>query len=139
LSDPNNPQDWIIKAEEDYEVARLLMRRNRLLTYAATFHAQQCAEKYLKAILVKYAITPPKIHDLVTLRNLCLRGGVLVPINEDDLSLLTKYAAQPAIPVMTRGSEICLGGGQSRPQVCQIAPVNPQFWHGCGESAVQSA
>ncbi|MFH0793123.1 MAG: HEPN domain-containing protein, partial [bacterium] len=32
-----------------------------------TFHSQQCAEKYLKALLQREDITPPRTHDLPTL------------------------------------------------------------------------
>jgi HEPN domain-containing protein len=48
----------------------------------------------LKGLLVKRGVTSPKIHDLVTLNDLCLQSGVIMPIDEDDLSLLTKFAAQ---------------------------------------------
>lgn len=35
-----------------------------LLTGAASFHAQQCVEKCLKAVLEEYTKRVPKIHDL---------------------------------------------------------------------------
>jgi HEPN domain-containing protein len=98
MSDASNPQDWVDKADEDYEIAKLLLRRKRLYTYGITFHAQQCAEKYLKGLLVKQGVTPPKIHDLVTLNDLCLQAGIIMPIDEDNLSLLTNYAAQTRYP-----------------------------------------
>ncbi|ABB30463.1 HEPN domain protein [Geobacter metallireducens RCH3] len=34
------------------------------------FHAQQCAEKYLKAIMVETGVRVPRIHDLEALVNL---------------------------------------------------------------------
>jgi HEPN domain-containing protein len=40
--------NWVEYAEEDYLVARSTLRRKKPLTHSACFHAQQCAEKYLK-------------------------------------------------------------------------------------------
>ena len=44
--------EWIEKAEDDFAIAgRELRARNNSDYGAACFHAQQCAEKYLKAFL----------------------------------------------------------------------------------------
>lgn len=98
MSDPANPADWVEKAEEDYEIARLLGRRKKLLTDGITFHAQQCAEKYLKGLLVLRAQFPPKTHDLVALYKLCLDQGILVPVNTTDLQRLSDYAVRSRYP-----------------------------------------
>ena len=75
---------WVLKAEHD-----LLNIENNLAAPevpwdTVCFHAQQCAEKYLKAPLVSRQIDPPKIHDLTELHAL-LPGGLLVDF---DTSLL---------------------------------------------------
>ena len=45
-------QEWVEKAEEDFRVATREYRARKHPAYnAACFHAQQCAEKYLKARL----------------------------------------------------------------------------------------
>lgn len=54
---------WLSAAEEDLSVIGSLLQSN-LATGAASFHAQQCVEKTLKAVLEKYAKRVPKIHDL---------------------------------------------------------------------------
>jgi len=47
-------EEWIEKAEEDFHVALSLRRSRRHPAHNATcFHAQQCVEKYLKALLEK--------------------------------------------------------------------------------------
>ena len=54
---------WLSACEEDLlAVASLL--ESGLATGAASFHAQQCVEKSLKAVLEEYAGAVPKIHDL---------------------------------------------------------------------------
>jgi HEPN domain-containing protein len=49
MSEPSDYQAWVVRAEEDYALCHLALRRKAPLLYGATFHAQQCAEKYLKA------------------------------------------------------------------------------------------
>jgi len=65
--------EWIDKAEGDFATAqRELRARNAPNFDAACFHAQQCAEKYLKARLQEAGIPIPYTHDLVALLNLVL-------------------------------------------------------------------
>jgi HEPN domain-containing protein len=64
MSEPADYQAWAMRAEEDYLLCRSALRRKVPLLYGATFHAQQCAEKYLKALLVVYGRAFPRTHDL---------------------------------------------------------------------------
>jgi len=71
MSGINNPLAWAEKAEEDFALARSTLRRKKPLIAGACFHAQQCAEKYMKALLVSKEADFPKMHDLLMLNNLC--------------------------------------------------------------------
>lgn len=64
--------EWISKAEGDFAVARREMDAPESNYDAICFHAQQMAEKYLKAFLFKNRIDFPKIHNLIELLELCL-------------------------------------------------------------------
>ena len=56
---------WVEKAENDLENASLVLRSGRKGPMdTVAFHAQQCAEKYLKALLSFRGIDFPKIHDV---------------------------------------------------------------------------
>ena len=49
--------EWIEKAEGDYRTAEREMRVRKAPNYdAVCFHAQQCAEKYLKAFLAHHQL-----------------------------------------------------------------------------------
>ena len=61
-------QEWIAKAEEDYLVATRELGAKPPALDAVCFHAQQCIEKYMKAILQENDIAFEKIH--------CERRGV---------------------------------------------------------------
>ena len=66
-------REWVEKAEADFATAGRELRARRQPNYdAACFHAQQCAEKYLKATLVEVNIRFTKTHDLVRLLDLIL-------------------------------------------------------------------
>ena len=60
--------EWVSKAEGDFAVLERECRARKNPCYdGACFHAQQCAEKYLKARLCEAGIGASKIHDLVAL------------------------------------------------------------------------
>lgn len=57
--------EWIEKAEEDWDMLLKAYRARKRPAYnAACFHAQQCAEKYLKGRLEEASITFAKTHNL---------------------------------------------------------------------------
>ena len=96
----NEPlEEWIAKAEGDAASAnRELNARIRPNYDSACFHAQQCVEKYLKAVLIYQAVVFPKVHDLEILLDLCLASFPLWEAMRNDLQLLTQYAVQFRYP-----------------------------------------
>jgi HEPN domain-containing protein len=65
--------EWVKKAEGDFTSAQREFRARKAPNYdAACFHAQQCAEKYLKAILQEQDIVFGKTHNLPALLELIL-------------------------------------------------------------------
>ena len=77
--------EWIDKAEGDWKVAQREMRAADPVWNVASFLAQQCAEKYLKAFLEEHNIAFGKTHDLVVLLN--SSGGLLPELNSQRQSL----------------------------------------------------
>lgn len=61
---------WIRKAESDLATMDLCIAHERALD-TACFHAQQAAEKYLKAYLTAMDLDFPSIHNLEVLIELC--------------------------------------------------------------------
>jgi HEPN domain-containing protein len=91
MNESNQITSWIERAEEDYIMARSALRRKTPLVRSACFHAQQCAEKYFKAVLVQRNISFPKTHDLLMLFSLCEEEGIIVPIDPKLLNTLNDY------------------------------------------------
>ncbi len=98
MSDPTDFNAWIARAEEDYKLATSSLRYRPPLTYGACFHAQQCAEKYLKAILVSKDQPISRTHDLSALDDSCARHGILLGIEPDHLDTLSSYAVRVRYP-----------------------------------------
>ena len=61
---------WLLKAESDLTTASLCISADQALD-TACFHAQQAAEKTIKAYLTAYEIDFPFIHNLEKLVELC--------------------------------------------------------------------
>src|SRR5947209_5562149 len=93
-----DPLAWAARAEEVYTLARSSLRRKAPLTYGACFHAQQCAEKYLKALLISKGQAFPKTHDLLILDGLCASAGIIPKVGSHQLSILSAYAVQVRYP-----------------------------------------
>ena len=64
---------WILKAESDIENLEIMMEMGKALD-TACFHAQQGAEKYLKAFLSFNGIRFPRTHDIEELLDDSDRG-----------------------------------------------------------------
>jgi HEPN domain-containing protein len=94
MKDENDLDVWIDHAEDDFNAAGKLLRGKKPSIYGACFHAQQCAEKYMKAILVVREQRFPMTHDLVILNALLQQAGVDMNISEDLLELLSSYAVR---------------------------------------------
>jgi HEPN domain-containing protein len=65
-------REWVDKADADLLTATREFAASPPNYDAVAFHAQQFAEKYLKARLVEAGLPFPKTHDLSTLLNLLL-------------------------------------------------------------------
>ena len=98
MSDERDPFAWIAKAEEDYDVARSALRRKKPWTFTACFHAQQCAEKYIKGMLVAKGSPFSKVHDLLKLSQECERAGILIAVDSKSLGRLSLYAILTRYP-----------------------------------------
>ena len=98
MCDPTELLSWVARAEEDLALARSALRRKRPLTYGATFHAQQCAEKYLKALLTWRQIEFPKTHAIEFLLDLLKQTDAEIADSLQDAAALTPYGVDVRYP-----------------------------------------
>ncbi len=97
--------EWIELAEEDYAIARLIQREQFAMRNGMCFHAQQCAEKYLKAWLQENNIPIQRTHNLEELLNLILPSMSAWHSWKVDLSRLSKHAVETPTYLINRGRD----------------------------------
>ena len=89
-------EDWLRHANSDLSLARVLPPPSVLLE-SLCFHAQQAAEKALKAILVTRSVSFPKTHSIRILLDL-LAQHLTVPEEIHYAAGLTDYAVTARYP-----------------------------------------
>jgi HEPN domain-containing protein len=90
-------REWIGKAENDLLAgSHTLKLKSDCPTDTVCFHAQQCAEKYIKGLLVFRRVHFPRTHDLSKLYELWLPPRPELEIAE--LDRLTAYAVDMRYP-----------------------------------------
>lgn len=99
--------EWVTKAEEDYKaVEELYYKSSSEFANTICFHSQQCAEKYLKALLVKCGIEPPWIHALESLLDVLAPRIPELEESRNMLAQLSPYATEYRYPgKMAEGKE----------------------------------
>lgn len=79
---------WMDFAHRDLEAARLLVD-SEYVSNVVLFHAQQCVEKCLKALLEENGVPVPHIHSVVKLHSLVTEeAGISLTPYEDELDLV---------------------------------------------------
>lgn len=91
--------EWVSKAEGNFVTAGRELRARKLPNYdAVCFHAQQCAEKYLKAVLQENDKRIPKIHFLLELLAMILKFDGSYEFLKADLEVLEDHAVRFRYP-----------------------------------------
>lgn len=96
LLQPGPPADWLRHAESDLNLARG-GRQPGVLLENLTFHAQQCAEKALKALLLCKGRPLPRSHSIRFLLD-SVAADVEVPDKLQRAASLTDYAVTLRYP-----------------------------------------
>ena len=92
-------KEWIAKAEGDFLTAGRELRARKSPNYdAVCFHAQQCAEKYLKAVLQENDKPIPKIHNLIELMLLCEKMDSTFEMLRADLVTMERFSVGVRYP-----------------------------------------
>lgn len=97
MAEPDH-RAWLAKADHD-----LLNIANNLAAAdvpwdTVCFHAQQAAEKSLKAVLAFHGVPPPRTHDLVALLARCAEHAPGLADLETDCRTLAAFAVAARYP-----------------------------------------
>jgi len=91
-------REWVRKVEADHVLARRASRGKTPLHDGVCFHCQQCAEKYLKALLEELGLAVPRTHNLDDVLNLLLPHHPTLRPFRRGLIFLTDFAVETRYP-----------------------------------------
>lgn len=91
--------EWLAKAETDYEYALLGMRSRKLKSFdPICFHCQQASQKYLKAFLTRHGKSFRRTHEMAELNRLCQKVDSTFTLILARCELLNPYAVAIRYP-----------------------------------------
>ncbi|BDB98149.1 HEPN domain-containing protein [Saccharolobus caldissimus] len=95
-------KDWIIQAEEDLDVARVLLNAGKY--FAVAYYSQQASEKALKSLLIFLGKDPGKTHSLTELADMIEKEGLEIPSNvKENLMVLSPHFIISRYPDASNG------------------------------------
>jgi HEPN domain-containing protein len=121
---------WIRSADGDFAAANRLLSGKDPLVEGAVFHAQQAAEKLLKAALVWHQVEFPKTHDIDRLTDLVETVDPDLADRVREASSLTPYAVEtryprrlPALTLAEAREAVAIAGRVRDAVLARLAPV----------------
>lgn len=93
---PGCPEDWLRHAKSDLDLS-FVDKPDSVLWESLCFHAQQAAEKSLKALLLFLNREFPRTHNIRTLLDL-IAIDLNIPDEIDDAAILSDYAVTIRYP-----------------------------------------
>lgn len=90
--------EWVKKAEADHIIAKQSSKNKKRLHDGVCYHCQQCAEKYLKALVDEQGMTVPRTHELEDLLSLLLPHYPSIRSLRRGLAFLTNFAVTIRYP-----------------------------------------
>jgi HEPN domain-containing protein len=97
---PGSPEQWLARAKADLALAKVPLPLGGCYEDLC-FHAQQAAEKALKAIYVARGQGFRYVHDLEELLTGLQKNGLRIPEAIQHAAILTSYAVETRYPGMT--------------------------------------
>jgi len=92
-------REWLGKADEDFEFARVSFEDGKPFLPQICFHFQQAAEKYFKSYVIAHELEFLKIHDLPLLLKICASEDASFEQLRDDCEYLTTFYIETRYPV----------------------------------------
>ncbi len=89
---------WFKKAENDLVTAEHTLTLEHPPYDTICFHAEQCAEKYLKGFLTFLEIEFPKTHSIEDLVSLCKKSAPSIESELGDVEILSSYGVEVRYP-----------------------------------------
>ena len=99
MVDASIVQEWIEKADEDFEFALVNLQEGKPFIAQVCFHFQQAAEKYLKGYIVAKDLEFRKTHDLPMLLGICISQNSTFEALSEECEYLNTFYVESRYPV----------------------------------------
>lgn len=128
---PASLAGWLGRADEDLLNMEIVLGAERIPWSTVCFHAQQAAEKYLKAVLIARWHVPPRTHSLTKLAARITQTGAGLPDLAAECSVLdqypvdARYPEQVPIPDEAQGRAAAAAAGAIVAAAKSLLPASP--------------
>jgi len=99
MVDPEIVREWVAKALEDFDFARINFEERRPFWAQICFHFHQSAEKHLKAFIIANELDFRKTHDLLLLLRICSSKDRDFESLRDECEYLNTFYLETRYPV----------------------------------------
>ncbi|MEK7398467.1 MAG: HEPN domain-containing protein [Candidatus Poribacteria bacterium] len=96
---PDDPREWINRAYSDLAIAKAVI--DKAYIEDLCYHTQQAVEKAVKALLLKYDVEFPYVHNIAQLLTLLEEVGQEIPEFIRESEKLTRFAVFVRYPGIT--------------------------------------
>ena len=93
---PDDPREWLNRARSN--LAQAKVDQPDVYFEDLCFNAQQAVEKAIKALLIKYGVEFPYVHDITELLTLIEEAGQQIPESIKQAERLTRFAVFTRYP-----------------------------------------
>ncbi|MEA1885023.1 MAG: HEPN domain-containing protein [Thermotogota bacterium] len=98
MGESRDYKEWVAFAKQDLDSAVYLKKMVPLPIEIICYHCHQCAEKMLKALLLKKHLYVPRTHDLMVLYNISKRRYREITHLKEECIDLTDYSVSARYP-----------------------------------------
>lgn len=98
MGESRDYKEWVAFAKQDLDSAVYLKKMVPLPIEIICYHCHQCAEKMLKALLLKKRLYVPRTHDLMVLYNISKRRYPEINHLKEECIDLTDYSVSARYP-----------------------------------------
>ena len=92
-------QEWLTKADDDFDFAKVNFEEQRPFYAQICFHFHQSTEKYLKSYIIANELAFKKSHDLQTLLDICILKDNSFEELRDECNFLSTFYIETRYPV----------------------------------------
>ncbi len=124
MADSTDYTKWLERANQDFRLIEIINRGGIIgLEDSFCYICHQCAEKLLKAFIIKHEKTAPKSHDLLFLLGKCKRYDNRLIELTNSLTALNEYSISARYPIDFDDNRTIEDAKESYDCICKVKHI----------------